>query len=100
MGNAHNLNQGCDVYLTLLDKFHTQCGAGAGKYTAAGNTIGECKLFASLHAFKLIKDDCLDKFANVKGFYDTFAALPKTKEVLESGGKFPGPMGQYFCAPK
>lgn len=99
-GAVHNLDQGAGVYLSHLEKFHGQCGAGAGKYTSTGTTAGECKLFASLHAYKLIKGDCLDAFPGVKGFYDAFAAHPKTKEILESGGKFPGPMAQYFVLPK
>ena len=39
-------------------------------------TVGECKLFASLHFCVLIKPACLDGHPAVKGFYDAFAALP------------------------
>ena len=39
-------------------------------------TVGECKLFVSLHFLVLIKPACLDAHPAVKGFYDAFAALP------------------------
>jgi hypothetical protein len=32
------------------------------------------------------------------GFYERFAAEPRTAEVMETGGEFPGPFKQYFVA--
>ena len=66
----------------------TNCDNGVA-YTSSGNTVGECKLFAMLHALKLIKDDALAGFPKVETFYSHFAAMPASKAVLDDGSKFP-----------
>eukprot|EP00747_Dinoflagellata_sp_TGD_P121918 gnl/TRDRNA2_/TRDRNA2_173507_c0_seq4.p1 gnl/TRDRNA2_/TRDRNA2_173507_c0~~gnl/TRDRNA2_/TRDRNA2_173507_c0_seq4.p1 ORF type:complete len:364 (+),score=94.15 gnl/TRDRNA2_/TRDRNA2_173507_c0_seq4:83-1093(+) len=96
---THNLQQGVGVYLSLLEKFHSSCENGVS-YTKSGTTVGECKLFASLHALKLIKDDCLAAYPAVAGFYAAFAAHEKTKPMLENGSKYPHALAQYFVAGK
>jgi glutathione S-transferase len=92
----HNYAQGLAAYLSYLETFHGSCGAGAGKYTSSGVTVGECKLFASLSMLTLIKPDCLNAYPAVKAFFDVFGALPATKGVLETGSQMPGPFAQYF----
>ena len=94
----HNFAQGLAAYLTYLETFHESCGAGPGKYTSSGVTVGECKLFASLSYLTPIKPDRLDPYPAVKAFFGAFGALPATKGVLETGSQFPGPFAQYFLA--
>lgn len=93
---THNKNFGIKVFLSLLDRFYKKCNAGDGKYTKSGITIGECKLFAMLHACTLIKDDCLDNYAGVKAFYEHFSKLEKTEAVMSGTGKMPGIFRKYF----
>ena len=95
----HNLEQGVAVYLSHLERFHGACDNGVA-YTSSGNTVGECKLFAMLHALKLIKDDALAGFPKVETFYSHFAAMPASKAVLDDGSKFPSAFLQYFIEPK
>ena len=45
----HNRDQGLAVYLTYLERFHGTSGAGEGKFTASGISVGECKLWTTLH---------------------------------------------------
>jgi len=92
----HNRTQGLKVYLGLLEKFHAGCGHEAGRFTASGVSIGECKLFATLHCLKLIRKDVLEGYPALAAFYGRFGALKETKSVVESGGAFPGPFEQYF----
>jgi hypothetical protein len=54
--------------LAHLEKFHATCGAGDGKYTSCGTTVGEIKLFVTLHILVMIKADCLDAFSSTKKF--------------------------------
>jgi len=91
-----NDDKGLPVFLAQFEKYHGECDRGPGKFTRYGVSVGECKLWATLHALKLIKDDALKDYPALTGFYDTFAELPKTKEIVESGGKMPGPFKQYF----
>ena len=58
--------------------------------------MGECKLFATLHALKLIKPTVMDEFPALSAFYERFAAEPKTAELLENGAEFPEAFKQYF----
>ena len=95
----HNSTFGIKVYLMHLEKFHATCGSRKGKYTATGTTVGECKLFASLHACVLCKADVLNDFPGVKGFYTTFLNLPKTQDIVNTGGNFGCKFGQYFLGP-
>lgn len=95
----HNLVQGCAAYLAYLEGFHATCGAGSGRYTTSGTTVGEIKLFATLHMLVMLKPDCLDACSAVKKFYETVLALPAAKAVLENGSKFPGPFLQFFVNP-
>lgn len=95
----HNSTQGCAAYLAYLEGFHATCGAGSGRYTTSGTTVGEIKLFATLHMLVMLKPDCLDACSAVKTFYETFGALPAAKAVLKNGSKFPGPFLPWFVVP-
>jgi len=96
---VHNRTQGLKVYLGLLEKFHERCGHDAGKFTASGLSVGECKLFSTLHCLKLIRKDALEGYPALAAFYSRFGALKETRSVVESGGAFPGPFEQYFINP-
>mmetsp|Transcript_50280 Transcript_50280/g.101166 ORF Transcript_50280/g.101166 Transcript_50280/m.101166 type:complete len:223 (-) Transcript_50280:70-738(-) len=93
---THNRNFGVRVFLKLLEAFYTKCAVGGGKFTSSGTTVGECKLFASLHAVKLIKDDILAGFPGLSAFYERFAAEAPTQAILQGTGKMPGQFDQYF----
>lgn len=79
---THNKFYGYPMFLKLNEDYYNKLKAGEGKFTSSGTTVGECKLFSSLHALVLIKPDILDKFPGVKKFYDTFMAYPKTKDFM------------------
>mmetsp|Transcript_91530 Transcript_91530/g.258804 ORF Transcript_91530/g.258804 Transcript_91530/m.258804 type:complete len:226 (-) Transcript_91530:220-897(-) len=93
---THNRNYGIKVFLRLLESFMSKCASGDDKFTSTGNTVGECKLFASLHSCKLIRDDVLEGYPGLARFYARFAAEPATQAVLADGAKMPGPFAQYF----
>lgn len=93
---THNRNFGVRVFLRLLEAFHAKCGVEGGKFTSSGTTVGECKLFATLHTLKLIKDDILTDFPGLSSFYDRFAAEEATQAILNGTGKMPGQFAQYF----
>lgn len=95
--SAHNLEQGLHVSLRLLDAFAGRCAeAAAGKLTAGGASVGECKLFSTLHALVLIEPGVLRDYSALTTFYETFGALPATREVVATGGEMSGPFQQYF----
>jgi len=94
--STHNRNFGVKVFLKLLEAFYTKCGGKAGSFTSSGKTVGECKLFSSLHILKLIKDDILAEYPGLTAFYDRFAAEGATQAVLKGTGRMPGEFGQYF----
>ncbi|OLQ09190.1 Glutathione S-transferase 1 [Symbiodinium microadriaticum] len=93
---THNRNFGAKVYLKLLEAFYKSSGGTGGKFTSSGITVGECKLFSTLHAMKLAKDDILADYAELSGFYDRFAAEAATQAILKGEGKMPGTFNQYF----
>jgi hypothetical protein len=93
---SHNRDFGLKVFLSLLDKFYTKCNAGDGKFTQSGITVGECKLFTTLHICKLMKDDILDAYLGLKAFYERFLTLEKTQAVMNGTGKMPGVFNKYF----
>ena len=94
------MDSGVRVYLDSLEKFLASCnGTTTGKYTAYGLTVGECKLFVTLHILKSIQPDVLSGFPGMSAFYERIAALDKTKGVLEGTlDNMPGPFKQYFVA--
>jgi len=95
----HCRDFGVHVYLGKLEAFYRSSGLSSsmpGKFTVSGNTVGECKLFVTLHMLKLIKADILKKYAGLAEFYAKFAAHQKTKDIIDKGGKMPGPFVQYF----
>ena len=120
----HNRDQGLGVYLNLLEKFHGAVGAPAGFFTASGISVGECKLWTTMHILKLAKPDVFEGTAALSAFYDRcgyrakfqgdfrsfavhyglifvgggqwhrFTALPATQEVITTGGGMPGELQQ------
>mmetsp|Transcript_61005 Transcript_61005/g.108457 ORF Transcript_61005/g.108457 Transcript_61005/m.108457 type:complete len:242 (+) Transcript_61005:115-840(+) len=95
----HNKDQGLHVYLSHLERYYDACkGGGSGKFTSTGTTIGECKLFVTLHCLVLIQPDVLLPYVGLSTFYNHFKGLQETQELLVSGSKFPGPFNQYFVA--
>lgn len=92
----HNKEQGIGVFLQLLEDFYKAHG-GNGKFTKAGCSVGECKLFSSLHCVYMLKPAVFDNYPGLKEFYSRFAAEPATKDFLNTGGKYgPGILTQYF----
>jgi glutathione S-transferase len=96
---THNKDFGIGVYLQLLEEFYAKCAAGDGKFTTSGCTVGECKLWATLHMLKMIKEDVLAPFAGVLRFYTRFSAEPEAQKILTTGGAMGKPFAQYFVAP-
>lgn len=92
----HNREQGVHVNLSLLDAFSATCGVGGGRFTASGVTVGECKLFSTLHALVLIEPDVLRPHARLQAFYERFGGKEATRAILEKGGAMPAPFEQYF----
>ena len=101
MSNArtHNYQYGIRVYLNQLEDFYKQCGNDMkeGKFTSSGTTIGECKLFSSLHACVMIKSEQLLKdFPCVLSFYKRFLNEKATQSIISDGGNYPHVFSQYF----
>ena len=95
----HNSTYGAHVYLKQLDDYYNKLGLGVGKFTTTGRTVGECKLFASLHALVMCKSDILSKYAGLLAFYNRFIREKETAAVIENGGNFPFKFQQYFQVP-
>jgi glutathione S-transferase len=90
---AHNRDQGLQINLENLNAFARL----DGRFSSTGTvTVGDCKLFATLHTLSLIEPDVLIPHARLRTFYDRFSSLDATAAVLENGGNFPGPFQQYF----
>lgn len=92
--NTHSAGQGLPVYLEQFEKYMDTCGAGKDKYTATGTTVGECKLFATLHCVKLC-DPATPFGSNLTAFYNRFNDDAKVKSVLND--KY-GQTAQYFLS--
>ena len=60
---------------------------GDARFTAAGCSVGECKLFASLHALVLIRADVLAPYPLLAAFYARFEAEPPTREILATAAR-------------
>eukprot|EP00405_Crypthecodinium_cohnii_P002293 CAMPEP_0194764506 /NCGR_PEP_ID=MMETSP0323_2-20130528/23112_1 /TAXON_ID=2866 ORGANISM="Crypthecodinium cohnii, Strain Seligo" /NCGR_SAMPLE_ID=MMETSP0323_2 /ASSEMBLY_ACC=CAM_ASM_000346 /LENGTH=226 /DNA_ID=CAMNT_0039691819 /DNA_START=58 /DNA_END=738 /DNA_ORIENTATION=+ len=94
--STHNRSFGIVAYLTLLEEFYGKAGVGEGKFTTSGTTVGECKLWNTLHIMKMIKDDVLAKFPGLTAFYERFTAMPEAQSIIKTGGKMPAAFNQYF----
>jgi glutathione S-transferase len=100
---VHSRGFGLNVYLAKLEKFLVEPvipDVGLDKFTRNGFSVGECKLFAILDILRLIKGDVLTPYPGLAAFYARFGASDKTKAVMETGDKMPGPFNQYFVAPE
>lgn len=95
--SQHNAKFGVPDYLHYLESYlQSKAGAKQGKFTANGLTVGECKLFATLHVCSGVKSDVLKGFPGLTKFYNRVAALKPTKGVLEGTLNMPGPFKPYF----
>lgn len=96
---SHNANYGIKVYCKQLENFYKQCGNAveSGKFTSTGTTVGECKLFASVHACVMIKgEDLLKDSPCLLLFYKRFLNEKVTQEIIADGGKYPHAFSQYL----
>merc|ERR1711998_119343 len=96
--NTHSSQQGLPVY---LDQFESCSWLADGKFTSSGTSVGECKLFATLHICVLIKADVLSGHPKLSAFYSKFGSNPKVKAVVTGTAKnMSGQQWvQYFIAP-
>ena len=94
------------MILGLLENFYRNCngghsggGGGTGKFTESGCTVGECKLFSSLHCVFMIDPSVFDdpQFTGVNTFYQRFKALPETQTILNDRKNV---FQQYFLKPE
>jgi hypothetical protein len=83
--NVHNRNQGFHCNLSNLERFVAKYSRdkAAGKFTTSGNSIGECKLFSTLHTLKMCEPTVLDSYARLGEFYERFGELGETKAVTK-----------------
>lgn len=79
---GHNSTYSLAVYLAKLEAFHARVGCDVGRFTQSGTSIGECKLFATLHTCVMIRKGCLDTFPKTKAFYERFLAEKPTQEMM------------------
>ena len=86
------------MYLKQLEGFFAAAGGSGGKFTASGTTVGECKLFTTLHTLVMIKPDVLAGFGGLEAFHARFLAEKVTADLIASGGKMARPFAQYFMA--
>ena len=96
---THNYRYGLKVYLKQLEDFYKQSGNSVevGKFTTTGTTVGECKLFSSLHACVMIKGvDIFKESPSVASFYTRFLNEKNTQAVIAGGGNYPNVFHQYF----
>lgn len=92
----HNKKFGLHVLLEFLEAFYQKASPAAGSFTASGKTVGECKLWATLHMLVMIKGDVLDSYAGLKAFHQRLSGEKETQELLTNGGRFPHAFKQYF----
>ena len=101
MGNAgSSLSE--EEAATKLQAVYDAAQAGgrapAGGFTTSGATVGEIKLFATLHLMRAVKPQVLARFPGLERFYERLRAQPLVAWVIEEGGRFPGRPRQYFVA--
>merc|ERR1712130_428650 len=93
---SHNRLFGIYVYLEMLEQFSKKCSKfGMGKFTSSGCTVGECKLWASLHAVAMLEENLFDGYDGVQAFYGRMKSEKATVSIL-SGEKTGGVLAQYF----
>merc|ERR1712194_758599 len=94
--DTHNSKFGFNAYLQLLEDFNVICGEAEGKFTTTGQTVGECRLYATLHTLNTVKPDILAPFPKLSAFFTTFGSKPQIQEILKTGGKMPGTFKPYY----
>ena len=104
----HNRKFGIYVIMSLLETFYRKCNNSRGlnesnrtegKFTGSGCTVGEIKLWTSLHSVYMIDASVFDdpSFAGVTAFYQRFKALPETQTILNDTKNV---FQQYFLKPE
>ena len=94
--------------MSLLETFYRKCNNGhgvnesnrtEGKFTESGCTVGEIKLWTSLHSVYMIDASVFDDpaFVGVTAFYQRFKALPETQTILNDKKNV---FQQYFLKPE
>lgn len=97
---THSNAQGLQVYLAQFEAFYAACGGKDGKFTSTGSTIGEIKLFATLHIVRVLQADVFSAYPNLTSFMDFYTANEKVKGVIDGTAKnMTGPPMQYFITP-
>lgn len=100
----HNHKHGIPVRLGKLQAVYeavhaAPAAAPAGRFTAGGAaTVGEVKLWATLHMLVLVQPALLDSFVGLGAFYHHLAADAAVQRVVETGGQFPAKLQTYFVA--
>ena len=97
---THNRDQGLHCNLGNLDALGARCSASpsvaAGCFTETGVSVGECKLFSTLHALVLIEPEVLRPHPHLAAFHERFGDHESTRSIVEGGGEMPGTFEQYF----
>jgi len=96
--SAHNRQFSVHVYLDMLEQFYNKTPWNA-HFTASGCTVGECKLWGVLHAFKWIQHDIFAEHEGLNTFYERFLGEAATQAIV-SGEKTGGPLAKYFLEPE
>ena len=94
----HNAGYGIPAYLGFLETYLATRKTEAA-FTASGVSVGESKLFATLHILVSIRPAVLAPFPGLAAFYARFKGLEPTKGVLDGTLHMPGPFKQYFIDP-
>eukprot|EP00932_Pfiesteria_piscicida_P002229 SRR837773.12165.p1 GENE.SRR837773.12165~~SRR837773.12165.p1 ORF type:complete len:258 (+),score=119.58 SRR837773.12165:58-774(+) len=96
---THSNAQGLQVYLDQFEEFYGKVGGKDGKFTSAGTTIGEIKLFSVLALLPPIQADVFARHPNLQAFMAQFGAREPAKAVMECRARNMTPLVQYFIAP-
>eukprot|EP00405_Crypthecodinium_cohnii_P003731 CAMPEP_0194764814 /NCGR_PEP_ID=MMETSP0323_2-20130528/23812_1 /TAXON_ID=2866 ORGANISM="Crypthecodinium cohnii, Strain Seligo" /NCGR_SAMPLE_ID=MMETSP0323_2 /ASSEMBLY_ACC=CAM_ASM_000346 /LENGTH=249 /DNA_ID=CAMNT_0039692825 /DNA_START=57 /DNA_END=806 /DNA_ORIENTATION=+ len=95
-GTTHNKEFGVKMYLKLVEDFYKKVGGKDGKFTASGKTVGECKMWVTLHILVMVQADVLDKFEGLSEFYKRMGEERETKALILHGCRMPGPFPQGY----
>jgi len=94
----HNKKAGLAYHLGHLEAFHKATGGKAGRFTATGHTVGECKLWAVLHVILAhVKDNSvLEPYPGLRSFYEAVMETSECQALLADGAQMPKAFGQYL----
>lgn len=80
-------------HMARLERLMAVYGKGDDRFTGSGMTIGELALFAVLHQMRFVKEASL---GGLRKFHDRVAEDERVQRILETGGKMPQQLRQYF----